>query len=87
MFPKGDTSVVGVSVQALPSDAKESWQPREELMDLFSVYLGQVGDSGKQKELANILDISEKESDSLRNLVAAGEFKLQDDEADDGDIF
>ena len=75
-----------IMLQALPSDAKETWTPREELMDLFSIYLGKVQDSSKQSELANILDISEKESESLRDLVDAGDFKLQDD-AEDGDIF
>ena len=55
-------------------------------MDLFSIYLGKVQDSSKHSELANILDISEKESESLRDLVDAGDFKLQDD-AEDGDIF
>lgn len=73
--------------QALPSDAKESWQPREELMDLFSVYLGRTPDQGKQSELANVIDISEKESGSLRQLVEAGNFKLPDDAEEEKDIF
>ena len=73
-------------MQALPSDKPENWQPREEVFDLWSLYITKDSDSGKQQELARILDIPSQETESLRKHVESGEFKLGEEEGE-RDIF
>ncbi len=73
-------------VQALPSDKPESWQPREEVLDLWSLYITKESDKLKQEEVARILDIPAEEAQSLRRYVESGEFKLGEEEVE-RDIF
>ena len=70
-------------LQALPTNKPESWNPREELLDLWSVYIGKETDSGKQEELAKVLDISPKEVESLRKIVEAGQFRFAEEAAEE----
>ena len=72
--------------QALPSDKPESWQPREELLDLVSVYITKEGSPAKQDALAKVLAVSEQEMESLRGIVDSGQFKLAE-EAAEADLF
>ena len=65
--------------QAMPSDQPEKWQEKEELQDLYSVYVGREGDAGKGAAVARILGISEAEAGSLQSLVKSGQFKLEQD--------
>lgn len=69
--------------QALPTDRPESWNPREELLDLWSIYIGKEKDAGKQTELAKVLDISESEAESLRKIVEAGQFRMAEEAAEE----
>ena len=66
-------------MQALPSDEPAKWQEKEELQDLYSVYVGREKDSGKGAGIAKILGISDKEAQSLGELVSSGQFKLEQD--------
>ena len=68
-----------VKTQALPSDAPARWQDREELQDLYSVYVGREGDADKGEAVARILGIPEAEARSLQELVKGGQFKLEQD--------
>lgn len=72
--------------QALPSNKPETWQPREEVLDLWSLYITKESDNLKQEEVARILDIPAEEAQSLRKYVESGEFKLGEEEAEK-DIF
>ena len=72
--------------QALPSDKPEDWQPREEVLDLWSLYITKATDRTRQEELAKILDIPPEEAQSLRKHVDSGDFKLEQDESE-ADIF
>lgn len=75
-----------MSVQALPSDKPESWDPREEVLDLWSIYIGKEPDTAKQQEVARVLAISDSEAESLRGIVESGEFKLAEEAAEE-DLF
>ena len=72
--------------QALPTNKSEDWQPREEVLDLWSLYITKESDNLKQEEVARILDIPAEEAQSLRRYVESGEFKLGEEEAEK-DIF
>jgi len=78
---------VYAAIQALPSEKPEEWQPREEALDLWSLYITREKDEGKQAELARILDIPAQEQDSLRSLVQSGDFKLGAEDQAEKDIF
>ena len=67
------------AMQALPSDEPAKWQEKEELQDLYSVYVGREKDPGKGAGIAKILGISDKEAQSLGELVSSGQFKLEQD--------
>jgi hypothetical protein len=72
-FTRGDLA------QALPSDKQAEWREREEVQDLYSVYVGRQQDEGKRSALRQILGISEAEGESLEQLVQSGLFKLEQD--------
>jgi hypothetical protein len=65
--------------KALPSDAPARWQDREELQDLYSVYVGRERDAEKGAAVAALLGIPDAEAASLRELVSSGQFKLEQD--------
>ena len=75
-----------IAVQALPSDEAVSWREKEELQDLFSVYVGRDKDAAKQSVVQKLFALQDKEADSLRDLVEAGEFKLEAED-DDSSFF
>lgn len=76
-------SWAGLCVQALPSDKPVEWREREELQDLFSVYAGRESDADKAASVATMLGISPQEASSLKELVASGQFKLEQEVEDD----
>lgn len=69
-------------LQALPSDEAVQWREKEELQDLYSVYVGRDKDTAKQAVVQKLFSLSDKDAQSLREVVEAGEFKL---EAEDDD--
>ncbi len=72
--------------QALPSEQSPQWNQREELQDMFSIYISHVIDEAKQADMQSLLGLSDKEADSLRDTVSSGSFKL-DEEKDDDSFF
>ncbi|KAK9829243.1 hypothetical protein WJX72_004725 [[Myrmecia] bisecta] len=66
--------------KALPSDAPTTWENREELQDLYSVYLAQEKDQRKQDEVRQLFGISDKEAEALSNIVESGEFAIEEEE-------
>ncbi len=68
--------------QALPSDEAVQWREQEELQDLYSVYVGREKDASKQAVVQKLFSLSDKDAQSLKEVVEAGDFKL---EAEDDD--
>ena len=71
-----------VPPQALPSDEAVQWREQEELQDLYSVYVGREKDASKQAVVQKLFSLSDKDAQSLKEVVEAGDFKL---EAEDDD--
>lgn len=69
-------------LQALPSDEAVQWREQEELQDLYSVYVGREKDAAKQAVVQKLFSLSDKDAQSLKEVVEAGDFKL---EAEDDD--
>ncbi|CAL8468289.1 g7829 [Coccomyxa elongata] len=69
--------------KAMPSDKPAEWREKEELQDLYSVYVGRESDADKAASVASMLGISDSEAASLKDLVASGEFKLEQEVEDD----
>lgn len=67
----------------MPSDKPAEWREKEELQDLYSVYVGRESDAHKAASVAAMLGISDSEAASLKDLVASGEFKLEQEVEDD----
>lgn len=59
------------------------WREKEELQDLYSVYVSRESSAEKEAAVAKVLGISEAEAASLRELVSSGQFKLEQDVEDD----
>ena len=72
--------------QALPSEKSPQWNEREELQDMFSIYISHVIDEAKQADMQSLLGLSDKEAEGLRDTVSSGSFKL-DEEKDDESFF
>ena len=72
--------------QALPSDEAVQWREKEELQDLYSVYVGRDKDDAKQAVVQKLFSLSDKDAQSLREVVKAGEFKLEVED-DDSSFF
>ena len=62
------------------------WREQEELQDLFSVYVGRDKDEGKQATIQKLFSLSDKDAHNLKEVVAAGGFKLEVEE-DDSSFF
>ncbi|KAK9915263.1 hypothetical protein WJX75_006851 [Coccomyxa subellipsoidea] len=69
--------------KAMPSDKPAEWREKEELQDLFSVYVGRESDADKAASVAAMLGIAEQEASSLKELVTSGQFKLEQEVEDD----
>ena len=70
-------------LQALPSDQPAQWNEREELQDLYSVYVAKQHDDSKQAELQQLFGLSDKEANSLREVVESGQFKIEEEEKEE----
>ena len=80
----GASAVLSIpDVQAMPSDKPAEWREKEELQDLYSVYVGRESDADKAASVAAMLGISDSEAASLKDLVASGQFKLEQEVEDD----
>ena len=64
-------------MQAIPSEQAMTWRDSAEVRELYSVYVGRESDSVKQGMLQQLLGISASEAESLKDLVGAGEFHLE----------
>ena len=73
-------------LQALPSDEGVQWREKEELQDLYSVYVGRDKDAAKQGVVQKLFSLSDQEAQSLKGLVESGEFKLEAED-DDSSFF
>ena len=73
----------GSCAQAMPSDKPAEWREKEELQDLFSVYVGRESDADKAASVAAMLGIADQEASSLKELVTSGQFKLEQEVEDD----
>lgn len=72
--------------QALPSDEAVQWREKEELQDLYSVYVGRDKDTAKQSVVQKLFALSDKDAKSLKEVVDAGQFKLEAED-DDSNFF
>lgn len=72
--------------QALPSEQAAEWSEREEIQDLYSIYIGREHSPEKQSEVRTILGIGEDEARRLADLVQSGSFQLEE-EAEEGALF
>lgn len=70
-------------MQALPSEKQLEWREKEELQDLFSVYVSREKSEEKEGAVAKILGISDGEAATLKELVQSGQFKLEQEVEDD----
>lgn len=73
-------------LQALPSDQAVDWKEKEELQDLYSVYIGKDQDSAKQQVLQKLFNLSDKDAQSLKEVVESGQFRVDADD-DDSSFF
>jgi len=73
-------------LQALPSDEAVQWREKEELQDLYSVYVGRDKDTAKQSVVQKLFALSDKDAKSLKEVVDAGQFKLEAED-DDSSFF
>lgn len=73
-------------MQALPSDEAVQWREQEELQDLYSVYVGRDKDTAKQDVVQKLFALSDKDAKSLKEVVDAGQFKLEAED-DDSSFF
>lgn len=73
-------------MQALPSDEAVQWREQEELQDLYSVYVGRDKDTAKQNVVQKLFALSDKDAKSLKEVVDAGQFKLEAED-DDSSFF
>jgi hypothetical protein len=69
--------------KALPSDQPAQWSEREELQDLYSVYVAKQHDDSKQEDLQKLFGLSDKEASSLREVVESGQFKIEEEEKEE----
>ena len=60
------------------------WGEKEELQDLYSVYLGRDKDPAKQSVVQKLFALSDKDANSLKEVVEAGQFKLEAEDDDTG---
>jgi hypothetical protein len=63
------------------------WGEKEEIQDLYSVYVGREHDAGKQTEVRNLLGLSEQESQRLQELVSSGAFRMEEEAEEEGAFF
>ena len=73
-------------MQALPCDEAVQWREQEELQDLYSVYVGRDKDTAKQGVVQKLFALSDKDAKSLKEVVDAGQFKLEAED-DDSSFF
>lgn len=73
-------------MQALPSEDPVDWKEREELQDLFSVYIDKDHDSAKQQVLQKLFRLSDKDAQNLKDVVESGQFRVDADD-DDSSFF
>lgn len=70
-----------------PSAQAAKWEAREELCDLYSVYLTKVSDAEKRQQVAKILGISQPEAENLQSIVDAGQFKVGQEAEEESTAF
>ena len=65
------------SDKANPVKENLSWAVKEELLDLYGVYVSQEPvDESKESRLRTLLDIDESTAESLKDMAAKGSFNL-----------
>ncbi|KAK2079769.1 hypothetical protein QBZ16_002164 [Prototheca wickerhamii] len=52
------------------------WSPREELADLYALYASRVDDDDRRLAVQRALALSDGDAEGLRELIAAGEYKI-----------
>mmetsp|Transcript_32358 Transcript_32358/g.81630 ORF Transcript_32358/g.81630 Transcript_32358/m.81630 type:complete len:1052 (-) Transcript_32358:50-3205(-) len=73
--------------RANPVDKPMEWAEPEELQDVFSVYMIKDKDEGKQAELQKLLGITDEQAASLKEVIASGGFRLEQEAENEGAIF
>lgn len=65
-----------VSCEAAVPGGGTKWEQAEEVADLYSGYVTQEGDEAKREAVQRVLGLSDSEAAALRDVVAAGGFKV-----------
>ncbi len=73
--------------QALPSERPVQWDAKEELADLFSVYVGREHNADKQTAMQHVLGLSDSDASDLKSLVDSGSFKLEQEADEEASFF
>ncbi|KAK9839292.1 hypothetical protein WJX81_005958 [Elliptochloris bilobata] len=73
--------------KALPSERPVQWDAKEELSDLFSVYVGREHSHEKQAAMQHLLGLPDSDANALKDLVASGSFKLEQDAEEEASFF
>jgi len=73
--------------RANPVEKAMEWAQREELLDMYSVYLVKDKDEAKQGEVQKLLGITDEEAKSLKDLVASGGFTLEQEAENEKSFF
>ncbi len=63
------------------------WSEKEEVQDLYSVYVGREHDAAKQGEVRDMLGLSESESARLKELVSSGAFRIEEEAEEEASFF
>ncbi|GBG79636.1 hypothetical protein CBR_g29785 [Chara braunii] len=63
--------------KAVPATGALTWNVREELLDLYSIYLTRPSPDGDRSRLRELLGIEEGEAAALKDLVDSGGFTLE----------
>ena len=76
-----------LGAQALPAEKPVQWDTKEELADLFSVYVGREHAPDKQAAMQRLLGLPEADAAALKDLVASGSFKLEQEAEEEASFF
>lgn len=73
--------------RAVPTSATVTWNDKSELQDLYSIYSARESDPDKQAAIAHMFSLSEDEAANLRDIVAEGNFKLEEEAQETNSFF
>ena len=61
---------------ALPETIAEAWSEKDEVADLYSLYVTKESDNQRRADVQAVLGLGDEEAATLRSIAEAGQFKL-----------